>query len=522
MTKGYKVYRYNNTYHVQVCNERVHPWGLGLEILAEVPRHPEDYASWLEATRATLAAAVSDSQVPSSEELASLPSFVTTDEPHNSLDVDWIFELDLDHEVFLIDSQPFFNLRSLPPPQTFLAAISTDNFGHRALHPHTPLQYRYNWASPPGSNHRSTSSPTNARIQSHGQADIADILNIPRTLQKAEDLTLSLFSTLVGCAMYDHDIGRLLRRLDLASDATQITPVLSSLAFDLVNLCISTFNQVTSGSSMDGVPKRATLPMGWEQEGYWLRQDVFLKLATHLDAEAWREACIINMVNQVSSHTEKMGQRMSTPFYVILFSLFHCVIIQISQDDITGNFTYIYTPALPFLPSFYAQTTITPGIETLSRLGFWLNRTAPPHSVQGPRNTKPLVSSTVSKLPVEVWLHVADYLGNYEDLKKLEYLTPQSLSASKRVLQYPRIGGYRITSTLSSSPPSNPLFTASFLAVSDETSESVKVEIGPVLCDIIVAPSPPSDSKDQQHTLDLTSHESPSFLWSASYQLTSP
>ena len=81
--------------------------------------------------------------------LDDLTSYVSDEQPDMySSDVNWVYEIDLDNLVFHVDNQPLFRLDNMPPDDTFMESISYDHFGHRALHEHTPTEFRYHWHAP--------------------------------------------------------------------------------------------------------------------------------------------------------------------------------------------------------------------------------------------------------------------------------------------------------------------------------------------------------------------------------------
>ncbi|KAJ7113141.1 hypothetical protein C8R44DRAFT_930731, partial [Mycena epipterygia] len=68
--------------------------------------------------------------------------------PRNTPFIEWMYEMDLDHQVFLVDSHPLFALGDMPDsPELFVESVGFNSYGHRACTPSTPKQHIYNWMS---------------------------------------------------------------------------------------------------------------------------------------------------------------------------------------------------------------------------------------------------------------------------------------------------------------------------------------------------------------------------------------
>ncbi|KAJ7645938.1 hypothetical protein DFH06DRAFT_580166 [Mycena polygramma] len=148
-TRGYKVYRHKGYYYVHYNHSDSYPSVYGIQVAAEIPRDAESYRMWLEDLRGAL-----DRRFEDEKEQLDCPNgseLLTKERPANDLVIEWIYEFDLDHEVFLVDSNPLFPLNNMPPtPELFLAWIGVDSYGHRSYSPSTPQQHIYNWrATPP-------------------------------------------------------------------------------------------------------------------------------------------------------------------------------------------------------------------------------------------------------------------------------------------------------------------------------------------------------------------------------------
>jgi hypothetical protein len=66
-------------------------------VAAEVPRDPEAYKEWLERLRKSLDADFEENK----SQVDSLDYFITKEQPLGDVFIEWVYEIDLDHEVFL-------------------------------------------------------------------------------------------------------------------------------------------------------------------------------------------------------------------------------------------------------------------------------------------------------------------------------------------------------------------------------------------------------------------------------------
>jgi hypothetical protein len=74
-----------------------------------------------------------------------------------------------------------------------------------------------------------------------------------------------------------------------------------------------------------------------------------LRIITHLDDEDNLKASIGDLVHHIDALPDKVGT-----VYGIACSIFHCAIVRVDKDELCTSFAH--TPALQFLPSFYART----------------------------------------------------------------------------------------------------------------------------------------------------------------------
>jgi len=168
------------------------------------------------------------------------------------------------------------------------------------------------------------------------------------------------------------------------------------------------------------------------QDGlYWLRSDVCLQFATHLDVKDMLKSCIASIVPKVQSAVPP-----HPTVYAVALSFSHIVIATITLSS-TGSPRVYHTPALQFLPLFFATEPSTPGISALVALSMVLDNS----HILPPSPTTPILKQ---RLPVEVWHQVASNLSSPPDIQALAVLSAEAYHAASDMLRYPHIASNRI------------------------------------------------------------------------------
>ncbi|KAF8158023.1 hypothetical protein B0H34DRAFT_438639 [Crassisporium funariophilum] len=434
-SRGYKVYHYLGWYHVTFYSQRSHPWALGLEVLSEIPRCPELYLDWLERRREQLEKDLDvylkgDSKEVDANEHGNGENdiccrIVTKHRPRNSSWIEWIYGLDLENELFLVDNQPLFRLDNMPPADTFLSAISLDSYGHRAYNPaETPAQHRYDY-------HQATSDP---KLPDAALADgittypVHDVLGVPQEVQEVESLRIHVLQIMIGSVMRCDRTAAMLRYLKVSPPNSKVPVILSRVAVDIVRASINPllFDSDGPGCSIQG-------PAAEAADFHWLRPDVCLHITSNLHSESTAQECDSGILHEISL----LGtERPRTAVYAVVFSFLHCFILRVDPDG-----THQRTPILSFLPSFYATTPYTDGIAALARFGFWLNQL--PNTELAHHRTPSPPLQRISSIPVEVWLLIAEHLPRINDVQNMVYISRQSEKAARMVLRYPHYGKMR-------------------------------------------------------------------------------
>ncbi|KAF7362474.1 polymerase II transcription elongation factor [Mycena venus] len=427
-TRGYRVYRHKGYYHVRYNHYDSYPDGLGVQVAAEVPRNAEEYKEWLQNLRQAL-----DSDFEENKDQIDVYDgggeyFITKDRPTNDIMIEWVYEIDLDHEVFLVDSNPLFALNNMPPSsELFVEWIGVDSYGHRGFDPTMPKEHIYNWKAAPPKVDDSVIADYAARGPSPGNySTVSELLGTTGSIGSCEAARIALYEVIVGRMMQVWEIGHNIRVLETIPDGADISGELLSLGVDMV--------QITIGRMLFGKKqvKCATPSKGLTFS--WLATDICLRITTHLDDERNLKKSILELVDEIA-----LNRQPDIVAYGVLFSFFHCVIVRVDMNN-----EFKATAALQFLPSFYATSPSTPGITAIGRLAYHcLDTTAKLNSAVDALQE----DHFLNQVPLDVLELIAGHL-NPSDLLHLCAATSLFEPAAESVLRFPHIEDYRIIGLL--------------------------------------------------------------------------
>jgi hypothetical protein len=322
-----------------------------------------------------------------------------------------------------------------------MESISFDHFGHRAFYEHTPAQFRYDWRAPPPLP-LPESLVAYDRYKNRSSTNLVhDLLNVPVAKSSIELTRTALVELLVAKCMAEQGVGRDVRVLENVPDRDHIPQSMLQLALSLVNFAVG-----------PPIPSLPWTPHGNTCDFVWIRKDVCLRITTHLDDEDNLKASLGDLVHHINITPNKVGT-----IYGVAFSIFHCAIVRVDKDEL--GISFAHTPALQFLPSFYARTMYTPGIEALSRLGcqtsgveFLDAISDANHLPRFTRQELSITGSVAAKVSVEVWARIGGFITSIADLVALASISPQAMSAAANLVRYPWVKEFRLVDVVSSGP----------------------------------------------------------------------
>ncbi|KDQ19330.1 hypothetical protein BOTBODRAFT_184381 [Botryobasidium botryosum FD-172 SS1] len=361
-TPGLKVYRHRARYFIHHNQYDSYPEEFGINILSEIPLDDE-FEEWLAFMREQLDRELELWEASGhlcEKDQAGLCSWIMEDQPKCwDWGAEWVYELDLDRLVFLIDAHPMFRLDRMPPKDIFVQGIGFDHYGARACTPTVPEEYRYDWMAAPIfvedsvlDEYRSYARGPTAVVP------IRELLEITEGLSHAET---------VWTRLLEFTIGQLMRRfsptykeIESRASWTELTMVERALSLTAINAAFQ--------APLDFEDTEEKPPEVPEENIWWARDDVCVSVATHLDDEQSMHAAIVRL------REDAMRERACAPdvVYGVVTSVYHLVIVRV--DKPAGG-AVRHTPALQFFPSSYAMSPSTPGITALARLG---RRVQPP------------------------------------------------------------------------------------------------------------------------------------------------
>lgn len=447
-TSGYRVTRYRNMYFIKYNHIDSYPEDLGVEMLDSM-RHP----NWFESTRQQLGKILDKSDGRSVEDggysLAKHP-------PQNDLFIEWIYEVDLDRNIFHINGIPFFSLDCIPDSTAFLEYVTKNHYGHITCSPTCPPEQRYKRSAPPLVDD-SDIATYQSLVCTGTRMALSELLAISDTLSPDEHIRVSLLETMIGQCMVREDVVSKIHNLDLIPSPCQLTNDIWCTASSMAN-----FTFVPQIFDSEVTVSHPALNV--EEKFAWVRKDTVLYISTHLDDERCLRDALSRLINAILEEKDSPGD-----YFGVAFSIFHCAIIKVVINEHTTTFSH--TAALEFLPSWYADSPSTPGITALARLGYRIDqklfvrateifrrigtgdnkgRTDIEKSLaQGADDASP--SSGCPMLPPELWWEVALSLP-LPDLLTFGLVSKSCRQVASMVLRYPHICGYRLVTVAKEKP----------------------------------------------------------------------
>jgi hypothetical protein len=437
-TRGYHAFRYRNFYFAYYHHYDGYPRGLGIHILSCFRHWPDS----INTLRQKLQGILHDLREFFYDQYGSVDEGMGTisrERPrYGVVDAEWIYEIDLDNEIFHVNGIPCFDLKCLPNDEAFLKFVdeSTNHYDNVSCPPECPPEHKYKCPAP--------SAVTDSMLATYQSlvctgthVALSDLLTVSDIMTPNEHVRVSLLETMIGQCMSDKYVAPILFEIELADNQNELTNDQWSTACSMANIAFAP--QIFDKSS-----RFLYHPELHRTEFTWVREDTVLFIATHLDDERWLQFSISRLIDAILRQKDDPDD-----YFGVSFSVHHCVVVKVVKGEHTTTFSH--TGALQFLPSFYADSPSTPGITALARLAYRVDpalflRALKFFQQQPPRRTwsiAPPPSTSCSVLPVELWREIALHL-HVHDLLAFGLVSKTCREVASMILHYPHVCGYRL------------------------------------------------------------------------------
>ncbi|KAG1736491.1 hypothetical protein EDB19DRAFT_1027162 [Suillus lakei] len=458
-TRGCYVYRYRNMYFAYHRLYDSYPEGLGVEMvqcmrlplaITKKQQELEEILDWLDY----------QSFPQSFDDLTIFDQRSRSDMDYD-IDAEFFYEIDLDHNIFRVNGIPFYSLECLPEPEDFPEHVSKDHYYNLACAPGCPPKHKYKRPAAPVVD--DSKLETYQSLACTGpRAALTDLLGIPDISSTVEQVRVSLLEMLIGQCMIEEivQVGKLICEFEFISNDNQLTDDEWSTAYSLVNIAFAP--QIFDVHSVFIDPPKMS-----RKEFTWVREDIVVCLATHLDDERCLQASVSRLIESILEERDAPGD-----YFGVAFSVSHCAVVKVVKGSDVYTTTFSHTAALQFLPSLFAESPCTPGITALARLArridpalfvrvsqIWRGHKkkdmrridhqksfAPEGTIDAP----PSVSCAA--LPLELWQEIALHL-DLQDVLTLGLVSKLCRESASMVLRYPHVRGYRLVAVSNDPPP---------------------------------------------------------------------
>ncbi|KAH7905946.1 hypothetical protein BJ138DRAFT_1163770 [Hygrophoropsis aurantiaca] len=406
-------------------------------------------------------------------------SMHTIKPPYVTSAAEYTYELDFDRNVFHFQGQPFYALDNLPSDREFLrSVVARDRFGNPAPRKRCPKEHVYAWkVAPPVVDLDEVRARIPAASVEGTELPMHTILGTNAHLSRAEATRVRVLESIVANYLHNGEIAALVHEFETFAGPAQISEPAWRMARALVNFpfMLQIFGQ--------GYDDRDA-----QTEFTWVRRDIVAYVTTHLDDAASLRAAVLRIVEACMRDDEKAEKRPDMLFGVA-FSVHHCIVVRVLRKP-DNKISYQHTPALQFVPSFFADSPSTPGITALARLAFsvpdadlmqralwwhltreWFTRHSPmtyryarfplqleEYTLQYRRSesskagvvdvacpastttsASPLKKSAAERLPLEIWTLTASFIPDLASLIDLGCVSRTCEQAACVILRHPHI-----------------------------------------------------------------------------------
>lgn len=448
-TRGYCVYRYRAKYVATYNHYDSYPENFGVQMVNTIPRGQSVYKKWLEKMRGLFerlfrrAGVVEeecddgDDERYHDDDLDIEEVKISEERRYPDMLIEYVYEIDLDDEVFWVNGMPIFRLDRMPTAEVFLEVLGKDSYGHFATTESVPSRHGYRIAAPPQPLSADMASYESLRGSTSVGTDIYELLSVAEEPSPDERVCIRLYEVIAGVLMCSRKfVSPLLASQITPLAPSTIPPYIVSTAKSLVFRAFlpMVFHPDVALSSEEWIEEQGD---GDGAEMLWLKPDVCFSAGFYLEHDEHLRAAVGRMVRSIQQ-SYKPGI-----IYGIICSVFHCVIVRVEL----GSFQH--TPALRFLPSRFADSPSTPGITALLRLAY-----APRYNdalseiVLSKWQFKPRLDAPqatyMDRLPPELIARIASFIPDLKTLLAFASLNPTTAAQAGSELRFPFIGDYHL------------------------------------------------------------------------------
>ncbi|KAH7910055.1 hypothetical protein BJ138DRAFT_1153791 [Hygrophoropsis aurantiaca] len=422
------------------------------------------------------------------EEILPSPDFISATAWDAGIDTEWTHIIDLDRDIFQINNAPFFSLNNLPPPQLALVnLIGEDSYGNLAC---LDEKYRFRTIQPPLLEDTALRPYHQLLHGGNNAVSYVEMLELSEHLARGEEVRLHLLQTIVGYSMTLRNAPTAILEFGLAANRDEISDEAWNFAISIANIAFAP--PIFYSLRSDWLPYRSPSPCSKRQDFCWVRSDTLIHITPHLGNDQHMQAAISRVVEE-ALRRDKAGT-----IYGVLFSFFHCIIVKIDKD---ASASFIHTPPLEFIPSWFAKEPSTPGMTALTRLGYRLDselylKPLPFHgkmerakvadeTMDHPEDPDPYAKvrndcgyqdhiPPSRRIPAEIWLHIAAFLPSVDSVLRFGLVAKALQKVALTILRNPHIDNWRLLK-VENCTESPQLATAKFAVVREDHHKIVHI-----------------------------------------------
>ncbi|KAE9387425.1 hypothetical protein BT96DRAFT_927630 [Gymnopus androsaceus JB14] len=444
-TRGYAIYYHKGFYFLYYYHYDAYPEGLGVKFMKEIPADPVEFEEYVAAKKEELDGLLRDLERSHRDEYEDdddekdllcgqdmetiwkeeNTSFEISRKWPRGADAAYMYEINLEHYIFYVDGEPYFDLRNMPNEEFFCAYLYP---GAKYELPSNSEKARHRYKLPPSPPVAANLLETYKGYSTTSKANTThELLDLPPEMRSSELIRMEIMQVFVGASMKTMNYANygLGERTTLFSSSA--TPRLIHRVRTMVDFFTGplVFSESMPPFGDRYLPDRPAFQ--WIDWGL-----LCLLVVPRLDVEDNLPAAVVKLVEELKSQmaipASMTAAHKPVVFFAIISSLYHISIVRIEVP-------ISHTPALQFLPLRDAKTLDyppTPGIKAISRPGQMTFEQSPKYDLvlknERFHETAPSLLG-IGSLPTELCLQIAEYLP-LSHLQAFATLSPRCAQAA--------------------------------------------------------------------------------------------